>query len=392
MQGYPIARPLASLFVAAALLAPAVCTAALLYDNGPLVSHPGAGADGADASVMQSALGAGTYGFGHQVSAGNRVADDFTVPAGGWNISTITFFAYQSGSTTTPTITAVNLRIWDGPPDQPGSTVVFGDTTTNRWTSSAFSNIYRVSDSSLTDVSRPIMANVLTVNTTLPSGTYWLDWQTDGSLASGPWAPPVTIAGQTGKAGANALQWTTSNSVWATALDANSGVPQDFPFLIESADVPDMSVSPLSLSRTQVAGTTTSQTLTIGNSGSATLNWSVAEEAPPGTCSAPGDVAWLSASPASGVTAIGNTSDVTVNLDATGLVAGTYQANLCVSSDDPDAGPGDGTGLVVVPVQLTVTAAPLPVQAIPTLGELSLSLLGLALAGLGAGRLRRRQR
>src|SRR5690606_10441813 len=42
--------------------------------------------------------------------------------------------------------------------------------------------------------------------------------------------------------------------------------------------------------------------------------------------------------------------------DATGLAAGSYSANLCVRSDDPDAGPGNGTDLVVVPVSLTVTA------------------------------------
>ena len=51
--------------------------------------------------------------------------------SGGWFIQTITFFAYQTGSTTTSTMTGVNLQIWDGPPDNPGSAVVWGDTTTN---------------------------------------------------------------------------------------------------------------------------------------------------------------------------------------------------------------------------------------------------------------------
>ena len=123
------------------------------------------------------------------------MADDFTVPAGGWNISTITFYAYQTGSTTTSTINDVNLQIWDGPPGV--GSVVFGDTTTNRLAGSSWSNIYRVLDTGLTDTTRPIMADVVTVNTILPAGTYWLDWQSGGTLASGPWAPPVTIVGQT---------------------------------------------------------------------------------------------------------------------------------------------------------------------------------------------------
>ena len=90
--------------------------AAVLYDNGPLVTHPGGGAGGADASALQTALGMTTYGFGHQVTANNRVADDFTVPAGGWSIDDIVFFAYQTGSGQTSTITSVNYRIWDGVP------------------------------------------------------------------------------------------------------------------------------------------------------------------------------------------------------------------------------------------------------------------------------------
>ena len=30
----------------------------------------------------------------------------------------------------------------------------------------------------------------------LPAGQYWVQWGMTGSLASGPWCPPVTISGQ----------------------------------------------------------------------------------------------------------------------------------------------------------------------------------------------------
>ncbi len=73
-------------------------------------------------------------------------------------------------------------------------------------------------------------------------------------------------------------------------------------------------------------------------------------------CSSPASVPWLSVSPASGLTTAGNSAPVTVTFDSTGLAVGTYTANLCVNSDDPDAGPGNGTDLVVVPVSLTFTA------------------------------------
>ncbi|NLN11086.1 MAG: hypothetical protein GX178_05685 [Acidobacteria bacterium] len=72
-------------------------------------------------------------------------------------------------------------------------------------------------------------------------------------------------------------------------------------------------------------------------------------------CSNPADVPWLSVSPASGTTAAGASTPVTVTFDSTGLAAGAYGANLCITSNDPDAGPGNGTDLVVVPVSLTVS-------------------------------------
>ncbi len=286
---------------------------AVLYDNGPLVTHPGGGAGGADASALQSALLNSTYGFGHAVSSGFRVADDFTVPAGGWNISQVTFFAYQTGSTTTSTINNVNLRIWDGPPNVGTSTVVFGDTTTNRLGSTTWANSYRVLDTALTNNQRPIMADVATVDTFLAPGTYWLDWQTGGTLASGPWAPPVTILGQTAKPGSNGLQYDPTAAVWNALIDTGNTTVQDLPFIIE------------------------------GTAGGAQ------------DCLLPSDIPWLTVNPITGTLAGGNDQAVALGFDATSLAAGVYTGNLCITSNDPDAGPGNGTDLVIVPVTLTVS-------------------------------------
>ncbi|MBE0411712.1 MAG: hypothetical protein IBX69_18450, partial [Anaerolineales bacterium] len=63
----------------------------VLWDNGPLVTHPGGGYNGHDASALQTALGLNTYGFGNQFALGYRMADDFEItdPTGWW-IDTIT--------------------------------------------------------------------------------------------------------------------------------------------------------------------------------------------------------------------------------------------------------------------------------------------------------------
>ena len=42
----------------------------------------------------------------------------------GWQVDTITFFAYQTGSTTTSTFTEANLQIWDGDPSAGGTVTV----------------------------------------------------------------------------------------------------------------------------------------------------------------------------------------------------------------------------------------------------------------------------
>ena len=207
---------------------------AVLYDNGPIVTHPGGGFGGADASSLQTALSLTLFGFGHQIVNNNRMADDFTVPAGSpWTIDTITFYAYQTGSTTTSTFTDVRVQIWDGPPMVGGSNIVFGDLVTNRLASSTFSNVYRALDTTLLDNARPIMANVVTIGTTLPPGTYWLDWFAGGTLASGPWAPPVTVLGQT--ATGNGMQ-SIAGAAFTPALDGT--FQQDMPFVIEGTSSP----------------------------------------------------------------------------------------------------------------------------------------------------------
>jgi len=104
----------------------------LLYDNGPLVNNPGGGLGGADESVVQGSLGMTSFGFNHDPEE-FRVSDDFTVSdTNGWTIDSLVFYAYQTFSGNASTITRVSYQIWDGPPNDPGSSVVFGDLITDR--------------------------------------------------------------------------------------------------------------------------------------------------------------------------------------------------------------------------------------------------------------------
>ncbi|MDT3696842.1 MAG: T9SS type A sorting domain-containing protein [Ignavibacterium sp.] len=202
-------------------------TLALLFDNGPLVTNPGGGSGGADLSALQSAIGLGTYGFGAQISAGNSVADDFTINGSSWNIEELQFFTYQTGSSTTSTINDARVRIWNGAPNA-GGTIIFGDLTTNRLSSTSWTNIYRALDTSPSASDRPIMRVVVQFSPALVlgPGTYWVEVSLGGTLASGPWAPPVSIVGQTTTG--DALQLTSTG--WAAAVDGT--YPQGIPFIV----------------------------------------------------------------------------------------------------------------------------------------------------------------
>ncbi len=211
---------------------------AQIYDNGPLVNSPGTGPGGADESVaMNTTSGLTSRGWNVSASGGYRGADDFTVPAGGWDVVTVTLVPYMGGSppTSPSPITAIYLQIWNGQPGLAGSSVVWGDTTTNRLGTTSFASVYRRLESEPTDASRVVFAASANVNTTLPAGTYWLDFQIGGNTTyTGPWYPPVTINGQTTTG--NALQWTGAS--WDAVVDSGLLTPQGFPFTIEGTVVP----------------------------------------------------------------------------------------------------------------------------------------------------------
>ncbi len=200
----------------------------VLYDNGPLITNVDA-CSGQDASRLETNLGLQVLGFNNRFETEGRVADDFTVPTGGWNIENITFFTYQTGAPTTPSpIFGLYIQIWDGHPGDNESSVVWGDLSTNRLIDSSFTNIQRDFDTSQCTNTRYIFANTVLVDRYFEPGTYWLDWLTQGSLSLGPFSPPVTIPGQTTTG--NALQGNLTTEIWTPLTD--NGYTQGLPFII----------------------------------------------------------------------------------------------------------------------------------------------------------------
>lgn len=247
-------------FTVVATLAVATAVGAqVIYDNGPLAtgatSRSGVAAPaGTQWSEVQSNTGDTVSsntnaGVGCQVigaATNNRCADDFIIPVGEtWTINSVTTFVYQTGfaGVTSPVVGA-NLRIWNGVPDAPGSTVVFGDTTTNRLASSVNSNLFRVFNTTVPapgtapGTTRIIWQNNLTVSPALvlTAGQYWVDFQTDTGATTGNFTPGNTVVGNRGGMHYNGLQ-KIGAAAWLPVLEtgnpaAASDYGIDFPFKI----------------------------------------------------------------------------------------------------------------------------------------------------------------
>jgi hypothetical protein len=110
---------------------------------------------------------------------------------------------------------------------------------------------------------------------------------------------------------------------------------------------PTMELTPTSIALTLGVDEQESRPVTVRNTGTATLSWAVSQDGE--DCALP---AWASADPASGTVAVGESGQVVVGIDTSGMPGGTYEATLCLTSDDPDR------PLAEVPVALTVVEIP----------------------------------
>ena len=182
----------------------------------------------------------GTY-----ISSTNNyyLADDFTIPPGShWQISTIDFFAYQTGYTgTTSPFNTVRVNIFNGDPSLASSISIFGNDATNRFSSSEDAKMYRIFNSLIPSpgiepvANRKIWKVSANIGTTLSPGTYWLKFQLQNSTLASSFIPTVTISGSRGLSSFNAKQLDVSNGLWKPVVDNGEYLnvyKVDFPFVI----------------------------------------------------------------------------------------------------------------------------------------------------------------
>lgn len=209
--------------------------AQVLHDNGPLRTGEDDGRDGADTSAVQVGSEAIVTGYAANAAAGMRVADDVEVPAGGWLVSGVRVFAYQLGATPAqPGVDGASVRIWTGPPDAPGSTLLFDSSQQPATVTVTNADLYRVVGARVGDARRPIATvDVGGLAVVLRAGIHWIDWSFTGSREAGPSVPPVTRAGQPGSG--NAAQ--RRGGAWHQLQGPLSG--DELPFVLLGGPLPD---------------------------------------------------------------------------------------------------------------------------------------------------------
>jgi plastocyanin len=122
-----------------------------------------------------------------------------------------------------------------------------------------------------------------------------------------------------------------------------------------AAATPTLEDSPGTVEGSAEAGASTVTGFDIANTGGATLDWTL--DSSSADCVAPVDVPWIALDPTAGsIVQGGAATSIGVTLDATGLTAGAYSANICVHSNDVAHDP------LTLPVNFTVNTPDLIFQ------------------------------
>jgi len=208
----------------------------LNYSNGNLstVSVSSFDKTTAPSGYTWSEMQAGNNILGFGANDALALADDFVVPAGEkWNVEKISFYIYKNGHNGEDSpVKDIRYEIYSSNPSQSGAVKKYGDIAVNKYAASADSKMYRISNTanSSTTTRKIFKITASAKDLELPSGTYWIKWQTKAvDDVSTHYHPSNTIVGSPGLTTYNAIQ--QKDGVWKE-LENGSGIKADLPFEI----------------------------------------------------------------------------------------------------------------------------------------------------------------
>ena len=256
------------LSLAIAPLLAATVLAETLHVNGPLVTNPTGGTGSILGLPISNCDGftvpGGTFiysttGVAATVATSTAVAEDFTVPAGGWDLDSLTVYAFQT-SQTSASVTQVQVNLWTETPFSAGSPGAPGTlpqpvlaANLVRAAGPGTFTCHRQSATSTATV-RPVFAYTVSLDGLpdggrLPPGRYWIQWSFLG--ASSPSAnvftplvsPRAAVQGHNARQ-LNALDGTASSPrVWFEGREgyvagSAEGRAFELPFVLAGSPLP----------------------------------------------------------------------------------------------------------------------------------------------------------
>ncbi len=236
--------------------------AGVLHQNGPLVTSPTGGTgsivgqpisncDGF--TVPGSTFVFSTTGVAATVATDTSLAEDFEVPAEGWDLDTLTVYAFQT-SQTTASVTQVRVNLWTETPFSAGSPGAPAEIPQPVLAQSlvlpAGPGTFVCHRQSVTSTAtvRPVFAYTVSLDGLpdggrLGPGRYWIEWSCAGATSPSANVFVPLVSPRAARAGHNARQRNaldgsaTSPRVWFEGREgyvagSSEGRPFELPFVL----------------------------------------------------------------------------------------------------------------------------------------------------------------
>jgi hypothetical protein len=144
------------------------------------------------------------------------------------------------------------------------------------------------------------------------------------SSSTQPQVQPIALASPTSNGGNSPSSSPSANSTPSSNLPSNGSSPASTDTPAPNPPILGAAPSELLFSTTQGQANPSGQVVTIANAGGTALSWQASIEASPSF--------WLNISPAAGTISAGQTAQMIVNVDASGLAPGSYRAQISVTA------------------------------------------------------------
>jgi MYXO-CTERM domain-containing protein len=259
----------AAVAAGAAAACVSAASADVLFTNGPIITNPTGGTGSIAGQPISQADGFtipgnpllfSTTGAAATFATQTAAADNFVVPAGGWDLDAVTLFAFQT-SQTTPTVHTIRINLWTSAPYSAGSpppvpSPLPQPVLAEPLVLPAGEGVFVCHRQSPTGTStvRPVFAYTVSLDGlpnmgVLPEGEYWLEFSFEGasSPSENVFTPLVTPRDEAFDLNARLLNALDGNPesprVWFEAREGfvagvSEGRPYALPFVLHGTPVP----------------------------------------------------------------------------------------------------------------------------------------------------------